>query len=85
MAAFLKAVLLTAVAPRTAGRRPSHEWATPGRAGGDGSFDDLFHLLLGELGGVRFAHLRAFGSRASRTASPIIMKLRTVMARAEAG
>ena len=56
-----------------------------GRAGGDGSFDDLFHLLGGELGGVRFAHLRAFGSRASRTASPIMMKLRTVRARAAPG
>ena len=56
-----------------------------GRAGGDGSFDDLFHLLVGELGGVRFAHLRAFGSRASRTASPIMMKLRTVRARAAPG
>ena len=56
-----------------------------GRVGGDGSFDDLFHLRLGEGRVVRFAHLRAFGSRASRTASPIMMKLRTVRARAVAG
>ena len=47
--------------------------------------DGLFDGVLVRSSHILFAHLRAFGSRASRTASPIMMKLRTVIARAKAG
>ena len=51
----------------------------------DGAGDRLFEGVLVHGSLVLLSHLRAFGSRASRTASPIMMKLRTVRARASAG